>query len=135
MFKVTFSNKKVKRFKGELQKAYTRGDLRSIWRLSVLIMICERRDMETIRTSWDVSVSTVLPLVESLCGGRLEKFGLWENAKPVVSLEQNAKAPTAGLAQSGTGKVWLSDRLLDQCIDPGSDLPEVSYDVQPFLRV
>jgi transposase len=59
MFKVTFSNKNVKRLKGELQKAYTRGDLRSIRRLSVLIMIGERRDMETIRTSWDVSVSTV----------------------------------------------------------------------------
>ena len=59
MFKVTFSNKNVKRVKGELRKAYNRGDLRSIRRLSVLIMIGERRDMETIRSSWDVSVSTV----------------------------------------------------------------------------
>ena len=59
MFKVTFSNQTVKRFKSELQKAYMRGDLRRIRRLSVLIMIGERRDLETIRASWDVSVSTV----------------------------------------------------------------------------
>jgi transposase len=59
MFKVTFSNQTVKRLKGELQKAYTRGDLRSVRRLSVLIMIGERKDMETIRASWEVSVSTV----------------------------------------------------------------------------
>ena len=59
MFKVTFSNKTVKRLKAELQKAYRRGDLRSVRRLSVLIMIGERRDMETIRASWEVSVSTV----------------------------------------------------------------------------
>ena len=59
MFKVTFSNRTVKRLKGELQKAYMRGDLRSVRRLSVLIMVGERRDMETIRASWDVSVSTV----------------------------------------------------------------------------
>jgi len=59
MFKVTFSNQTVKWLKDELRKAYNRGDLRSIRRLSVLIMIGERRDMETIRSSWDVSVSTV----------------------------------------------------------------------------
>lgn len=59
MFKVTFSNQTVKRLKAELQKAYTRGDLRSVRHLSVLIMIGERRDMETIRASWEVSVSTV----------------------------------------------------------------------------
>ena len=59
MFKVTFSNQTVKRFKGELQKAYARGDLRSVRRVSVLIMIGERKSMETIRASWDVSVSTV----------------------------------------------------------------------------
>ena len=51
MFKVTFSNQTVKRFTGELQKAYVRGNLRSIRRLSVLIMIGERRDMEAIRAS------------------------------------------------------------------------------------
>ena len=33
MFKVTFSNKTVKRLKSELQKAYTRGDLRGVQRL------------------------------------------------------------------------------------------------------
>ncbi len=59
MHKVTFSNKNAKRLKGELQKAYTRGNLCSVWRLPVLIMIGERRDMETIRVNWDVSVSTV----------------------------------------------------------------------------
>ena len=59
MFKVTFSNQTVKRFTGELQKAYVRGDPRSIRRLSVLIMIGERREMETIRASWEVSGSTV----------------------------------------------------------------------------
>jgi len=59
MFKVTFSNRTVKRFKGELLKAYERGDLRSVRRLSVLIMIGEREGMETIRASWDISEPTV----------------------------------------------------------------------------
>jgi len=59
MFKVTFSNQTVKRFKSELQKAYGRGDLRSVRRLSVLIMISDRKDMETIRASWNISVSTI----------------------------------------------------------------------------
>jgi len=39
MIKVTFSNQTIKRFNGELQKAYVRGDLRGIRRQSVLIMI------------------------------------------------------------------------------------------------
>jgi transposase len=59
MFKVTFSNQTVKRFRGELQKAYARGDLRNVRRLSVLIMIGERQSMETIRASWDISEPTV----------------------------------------------------------------------------
>jgi len=59
MIKVTFSNKTVKRLKDELRKAYMRGDLRSVRRLSVLIMVGERKDMESILVSWGVSVSTV----------------------------------------------------------------------------
>jgi transposase len=59
MIKVTFSNQTVKRLKDELRRAYTRGDLRNVRRVSVLIMIGERRDVETIRASWNVSRPTV----------------------------------------------------------------------------
>jgi len=58
MFKVTFSDQTVKRFRGELQKAYERGDLRSVRRLSVLIMIGDREGMETIQANWDISGAT-----------------------------------------------------------------------------
>ena len=59
MIKVTFSNTTVKRLKSELQKAYTRGDLRGVRRLSVLILIGEKKDMDSILSLWDISGSTV----------------------------------------------------------------------------
>jgi transposase len=59
MIKVTFSHATVKRLREELQRAYTRGDLRGVRRLSALILVSEQRDVETVRASWDVSGSTV----------------------------------------------------------------------------
>ena len=59
MFRVTFSKETVKELKGELQKAYERGDLRAVRRLSVLVMIGERINVAVIRALWDVSVQTV----------------------------------------------------------------------------
>ena len=59
MFRVTFSKETVKELKGELQKAYQRGDLRAVRRLSVLVMIGERISLVVILALWDVSVQTV----------------------------------------------------------------------------
>ena len=59
MFRVTFSNETVKQLKGALQKAYQRGDLRSVRRLSVLVMIGERMGMALILATWNVSQQTV----------------------------------------------------------------------------
>ena len=39
MMRITFSKAHVKQLKQELEKAYGRGDLRAVRRLSVLIMI------------------------------------------------------------------------------------------------
>jgi len=59
MFRITFSKETVKRLKQELQEAYTRGDLRAVRRLSVLVMIGERIELVIILAVWNVSQQTV----------------------------------------------------------------------------
>jgi len=59
MFRITFSKETVKELKGELQKAYERGDLRVVRRLSVLVMIGERINLAVILALWDVCEQTV----------------------------------------------------------------------------
>lgn len=59
MFRITFSKSHVKRFQQELEKAYTRGDKRTIRHLSVLIMIGYSVTLETILSVWNVSQQTV----------------------------------------------------------------------------
>jgi transposase len=59
MFRITFSRDTVKQLKGELEKAYGRGDLRAVRRLSVLVMIGERISLATILATWNVSQQTV----------------------------------------------------------------------------
>jgi len=59
MFRVTFSNETVKQLKVELQKAYERGDLRAVRRLSVLVMMGERIGLALILAVWHVSMQTV----------------------------------------------------------------------------
>src|SRR5215211_7634499 len=55
MFRITFSPETVKRLKQELEKAYARGDLRAVRRLSVLVMIGSRMALEDILALWNVS--------------------------------------------------------------------------------
>ena len=59
MFRVTFSKAVVKQLKQELKKAYARGDVRAVRRLSVLMMIGSRATLETILSLWNVSQQTV----------------------------------------------------------------------------
>lgn len=59
MFRITFSQETVKRLKQELEKAYARGDLRTVRRLSVLMMIGSQMVMETIQALWNVSPQSV----------------------------------------------------------------------------
>jgi transposase len=59
MFRVTFSKETVKLLKGELRKAYDRGDLRAVRRLSVLIMIGGRMGLGFILTTWEISSQTI----------------------------------------------------------------------------
>ena len=101
MYKVTFSNQTVKRLKSELQQAYTRGDLRSVRRLSVLIMISERKEMESIRASWEVSGSTVYHWLKSfvLEGWRSLVYGKMPGRPPRLSKTQ--KRQLSGWIQDG----------------------------------
>lgn len=57
--RITFSKAHVKQLKQELEKAYGRGDLRAVRRLSVLIMIAGRIALESILSVWNVSQQTV----------------------------------------------------------------------------
>lgn len=59
MFRITFSQETVKRLKGELGKAYARGDQRAVRRLSVLVMIGSRMVLENILALWNVSQQSV----------------------------------------------------------------------------
>jgi transposase len=59
MFRITFSQETVKRLKQELEKAYARGDLRAVRRLSVLVMIGRRMVLESILALWNVSQQSV----------------------------------------------------------------------------
>ena len=59
MFRVTLSCETVKQLKAELEKAYVRGDLRAVRRLSVLVMIGERITLAIILAVWNVSPQTV----------------------------------------------------------------------------
>ena len=59
MFRITFSKETVKQLKQELREAYIRGDLRTVRRLSVLVMIGERIGLAIILAVWNVSQQTV----------------------------------------------------------------------------
>jgi transposase len=59
MFRITFTKETVKELKGELQKAYERGDIRAVRRISVLVMIGERIGLGDILALWNVSTQTV----------------------------------------------------------------------------
>jgi transposase len=59
MFRITFSKSNVKRFQQELDKAYKRGDKRTIRHLSVLLMIGSNVALATILSIWNVSQQTV----------------------------------------------------------------------------
>ena len=62
--------------------------------------------METIRASGDVSVSTVYHWLKTFVMESWKSLAYEKMPGRPSPPEQNAKAPTAGLAQSGTGKVW-----------------------------
>jgi len=126
MFKVTFSNKTVKRLKAELQKAYRRGDLRSVRRLSVLIMIGERRDMETNPGELGGFRVDGIPLVENLCDGRLEEFGIWKNARSAGPPEQNAKSASCGVGSKPDRKSVVIRPVVTSVLIQDLILPEVS---------
>jgi len=59
MFRVTFSGATVKRMRDELRKAFGRGDLRAVRRLSVLVMIGERMTLVLVLTTWNLCQQTV----------------------------------------------------------------------------
>jgi transposase len=59
MCRITFSKATVKQLRAELRKAYDRGDLRVVRRLSVLVMIGERMRLDDILSVWNVSAQSV----------------------------------------------------------------------------
>jgi len=59
MFRITFSKAHVKQLKQELEKAYRRGDTRTVRRVSVLIMVGGKVALESILLMWNVSQQTV----------------------------------------------------------------------------
>jgi len=59
MFRITFRPETVKRLKGELEKAYVRGDKQAVRRLSVLLMVGRRMSLASILAVWNVSAQTV----------------------------------------------------------------------------
>ncbi len=59
MFRITFSKRLVKQLKQDLEKAYARGDVRGVRRISVLVMIGERMALDNILAIWNVSQQSI----------------------------------------------------------------------------
>ena len=79
MFRITFSNTIVKRMKSELKKAYERGDVRAVRRLSVLMMIGERMTLALIVTTWNICEQTVYNWLNTFLSERWDSI---EYGKP-----------------------------------------------------
>jgi transposase len=98
MFRVTFSSETVKRLRRELQKAYNRGDLRAIRRISVLLMLSQRLGLAAILATWAISRQTVYNWLKAFLSER------WDS---LVS----AKAPGRPPRLSKTQKRRLCDLI------------------------
>lgn len=98
MFRITFSKAIVKQLKVELESAYARGDVRTVRRLSVLVMIGSRIALETILSLWNVSPQTVYNWLNEFLSDR------WDSLKYAKA---PGRPPRLTKTQKSQLKQWL----------------------------
>jgi len=93
MFRITFSKETVKQLKYELKKAYVRGDLRAVRRVTVLIMIGERMALVDILSIWNVSQQTVYTWLNEFIRKRWDslKYGKAPGRPPRLTKSQKSQ--------------------------------------------
>ncbi len=101
MVRVTLTRETVKQLKDELQKAYRRGDLRSVRRLSVLVMIGERMGLVVILAVWKVSAQTVYNWLKDFVENRFEGMVYHRGAGRPPRLTKTQKRQLSDLIEGG----------------------------------
>lgn len=72
--RITFLKETVKQLQVNLQGAYKLGNLKSVRRISVLLMVAERQSMEKINSVWNVSRQTITIWVKALMNEGFESL-------------------------------------------------------------
>jgi transposase len=101
MFRITFSKKIVKRMKVELKKAYDRGDVRAMRRLSVLIMVGERATLACILTTWKICQQTVYNWLNAFMIDRWDSIEYEKSAGRPPRLTKTQKRQLHGWIKAG----------------------------------
>lgn len=119
MFRTTFSQVTVKRIKEELGKAYDRGDLRAVRRLSVLMMIGERMALTWIVTTWNVCEQTVYNWLNAFLFERWGSIAYGKSSGRPPRLTKTQKRQLYELVKAGPEKAgyasgcWTSVLIQD----------------------
>lgn len=101
MCRITFSKATVKQLKEELRKAYERGDLRAVRRLSVLVMIGERMRLADILSVWNVSVQSVYNWVKEFVQERWQSLEIGKAPGRPARLTKTQKRQLSKWVQAG----------------------------------
>lgn len=101
MFRITLTHETVKQLKAELEKAYVRGDLRAVRRLSVLVMIGERIGLAVILAVWNVTAQTVYNWLNDFAVERWESIGYHKGAGRPPRLTKTQKRQLSDLIAAG----------------------------------
>ncbi len=108
MFRITFSKMIVKRMQEELNKAYVRGDVRAVRRLSVLRMIGERASLALIVTRWNVCEQTVYNWLNAFFSERWKSIGYGTSSGRPARLTKTQKRQLCDWVKAGPEKAGYS---------------------------
>ena len=101
MYRITFSKAHVKQFKQELEKAYERGDKRTVRRVSVLLMIGSNIALEKILLIWNVSQQTVYNWLNDFLAYRWDSLEYQKVPGRPARLTKSQKRQLAEWIESG----------------------------------
>jgi len=99
--RITFLKETVKQLRVHLQRAYELGDLRGVRRISVLLMVAERKSMDKIISVWDVSRQTITIWVKALMNEGFESLKYEKPSGRPARLTKTQKDKLYALVTSG----------------------------------
>jgi transposase len=99
--RITFLKETVKQLRICLQKAYEFGDLKSVRRISVLLMVAERKSIDEIILVWNVTRQTITKWVQALMNEGIDSLKYEKpNGRP-AKLTKTQKDKLYALVKSG----------------------------------